>query len=100
MKKFNELTPEQQAKAEEKALNQLLEDICNQRIRFNDELNEDDLQARIDEAGRKAEAMHTPWFWSEYIMETCAEDLKGMARCTAEDALYAEPGERVIKGVL
>jgi hypothetical protein len=43
--------------------------------------------------------MHTPWFASEYILETCREDLTGMAQCDAEDASYTEPGERIIHGI-
>jgi len=69
-------------------------------VRFNDALNHDDLQARIDAAGEKANAMQTPWFWGEYIMDTCREDLEGMARCTAEDALYSAPPEHVISGIV
>ena len=65
-------------------------------IRFNDAANGDDLQARIDAAGGKANAMQTPWFWSSYIMDTCQDDLEGMAAAYAEDALYPDQRERVI----
>jgi hypothetical protein len=99
MKTFEQLTPEQQAKAVEKCLANLLEAICEGAIRFNDEANQDDLQKRIDAAFAKAEKMRTPWFAHEYILDTCREDLEGMARCDAEDALYSEPGERVIRGI-
>ena len=98
MKTFTELNSKQQIKAIEKCVNELLRDIM-EGIRFNDAENSDDLQARIDKAGEKANAMQTPWFWSEYIMDTCREDIEGMARCTAEDALYSEPGENVISGI-
>jgi hypothetical protein len=90
MKTFNQLTTDQQKKAEEYALIKILTGICEGYLRFNDKLNGDGLQARIDKAGEKATAMQTPWFWHEYIMDTCADDLKGMARVDAEDALYPE----------
>ena len=100
MKTYAQLTEEQQAVARAKALGELLTDICEQRIQFNDKLKHDGLQKRIDEAGAKAEKMQTPWFWHEYILDTCREDLESMALRTAEDALYPEPGEHIIRGVL
>ncbi|NLF98709.1 MAG: hypothetical protein GX565_01010 [Lentisphaerae bacterium] len=100
MKTYKQLNAQQKARAREKALNILLTDICEQRIQFNNKLIHDDLQKRIDEAGAKAEKMQTPWFWHEYILDTCREDLESMALRTAEDALYPEPGEHIIRGVL
>lgn len=99
MKTFDQLNENQQKLAIEKALTSDLEAILNGYLRFNDELNGDNLQARIDAAIEKAEKMKTPWFAHEYIMETCKDELEGMARCTAEDALYPEAGEFVIEGV-
>ena len=98
MKTFEQLTPEQQKKAVEKATDNLLTGIVEGYIRFNDEENKDSLQARIDEAWEKAEKMQTPWFAHEYIMESCGEEIRGMAQCDAEDALYAE-NETVIYGI-
>lgn len=68
-------------------------------IRFNDELNGDDLQARIDAAAEKAEELQTPWFAGEIMLEDEAvkTSLEGMARCDAEDAFYAEPSETVFR---
>ena len=98
MKNWSDLTDTQKAWAENHELNRLLEDVVSGAVRFNDEANEDDLQARIDAAGEKANSMQTPWYWSEYIMEDekVRESLEGMARRVAEDALYAEPHEYVI----
>ena len=90
MKTYNELTEAQQAAAVSYVLGRLLEAILNGGIRFNDELNQDDLQARIDVANAKADAMQTLWFAHEYILDTCRDDLTSMAQCTAEEALYAE----------
>ena len=56
-----------------------------------------DLQTRIDEASREADAMSTPWFTGEYIMDTCKDEIAAMATCDAEDALYPDPGERIIR---
>ena len=99
MKTYEELNATEQDAALLKCTNSLLEAICNGEIRFNDSLNEDDLQARIDAAFNKAEVMDTPWFASEYIMETCKADIEGMAICEAQDALYSVSGEIIIHGV-
>ena len=114
MKTFNDLTEKQQKKAVDKALAELLEGILNGSIRFNDELNEDGLQAAIDAAREQA----GPWFnHRQLLMEArykpmkghvtefdglwpVRETLEGMARCDAEDAGYAEPGEQVVHGIV
>lgn len=98
-KTFSQLTPDQQKKAIDKCLTQLLTDILENGMRFNDQLNHDDLQARIDAAIAQAERLHTPWFAAECILETCREDLEAMARPEAEDAIYPESHERCIQGV-
>ena len=100
MKTFRDLTADQRTKAIQKCTTELLEAICEGAIRFNDELDRDDLQKRIDKAWDKMNRLHTPWFIGEAIMETCGEDLEGMARSDAEDALYSEPAERVIRGII
>jgi lysozyme family protein len=96
MKTYNDLTTQQQQSAVNYELGRLVEAIMEGAIRFNDKLNGDDLQARIDKACQKADAMQTPWFAHEYILATCRDDLTGMAECSAEDAMYSEPGELVI----
>ena len=95
MKTFDELTGTQQSEAVSNATNELLKAILEGVIRFNDELNHDDLQARIDAAIQKAEEMRTPWFAGEYILDTCRDDIEGMATCDAQDALYRGVGEIV-----
>ena len=99
MKTFSELTKEQQEKAVIKETNCLLQSILEGAIVFDDKENKDDLQARIDAACHKAEDMHTPWFASEYVMDTCGEEIKSMAIASAEEALYSEKSEYVIGGV-
>ena len=95
MRTYQELNQAEQERAREVALNELLEGVMD-GLRFNDEANGDDLQARIEAAGEKANAMQTPWFWGEYIMDTCREDFEGMAAADAEDALYPDKTERII----
>jgi hypothetical protein len=112
VKAYRELTPDQQIEAVNYCLNNLLQSLLN-GIRFNDELNGDNMQAAIDSACQEAEDMRTPWFSHEYIMDArynpgeghiteddglwpVAETLRGIASCTAEDALYSEPDEYVI----
>ena len=94
-KKFDDLTPEQQKEAVDNELNDLLKEITSGAIRFNDEMNGDDLQARIDKAGEDANKQQVTWFWHEFIMETCREDLESIARGTAQTGVFAEDGELV-----
>lgn len=99
VKTFDQLSPEQQDKARDEALDDLLEAIVEGAIRFNDELNGDTLQASIDAAMEQAEELRTPWFAGEIIMDAVGDVLRGMAECDAEDALYPEGHERIIEGV-
>ena len=96
MKTYKELTKSEQEKAVMSCTDSLLRSIIEGAIRFG----QDDLQSRIDLAQEKAEAMQTPWFAGEYIMEHCGNDIEDMARCTAEDALFSEPDENVISGIV
>lgn len=100
MKTWEQLTESQQEKALDKAVENLLTDILEGAIRFSDEKNHDNLQAKINAACEKAEQMRTPWFASEYIMDTCLDEIRGLAQCDAEDALYLEPSETAVSGIL
>jgi hypothetical protein len=101
MKRFDELTPEQQEKAVNIQMEGWLRDICDGAIRFNDEKNGDDLQERIDTAFAEAERMQTPWFSHEYIMETCEQEIKELAQTSAENALYLKPDDPMtVRGVI
>lgn len=97
MRKFSDLTEQEQATAENKAAEELLRAILDGAVRFNDKLNGDSLQARIDKAVARADKMQTPWFAHKYIMDTCAEEIRGMARCDAEGTLYLDPGENAVR---
>lgn len=101
MKTYDQLTEQQQFTARVRCLADLLEAITQGGLRFVDAADDSDgLQTRIDAAGDKANEMHTPWFWSEFIMDTCRAGLENMALADAEASLYAEPGERVIHGIV
>ena len=97
MKKFDELTENQKNQVINNELGFLLEAIVTGVIRFNDEYNQNDLQARIDKAITKANEMETPWFAHEYIMDTCEKELKEIAIALLQNCLFAEKNEpRVI----
>lgn len=100
MKTYDQLNKVQQKAAFDKALNELLTAI-NEGLRFNDKLNKDDLQARIDKAFAKAERLHTPWFSREIMLEDkyIRSTLEGMAQVFAEDALYPENHEIIIDNI-
>jgi len=101
MKSFEQLTEIQKKAALEKAIQYVLQGIAEGVMRFNDKLNGDDLQARIDRAFEKAERLSTPWFIGEILMEDkyIREHVEGMAQCDAEDAIYLERGEHAVSGV-
>jgi len=93
---FADLTPDEQTRARDIAFTQLLTAVCEGAIQFDDEQNNDDLQARIDRAAQRADDMRTPWFMHEYIMDTCADDLRAMATQNAHRSLYPTTSEHVI----
>ena len=99
MKIYSELSEEQKVRAVGRAYATLMGAILEGAVCFDDERNQDDLQARIDAALAKANDMQTPWFAHEYIMDTCKEEIMGMAQADAENALYAEPTEHVVSGI-
>lgn len=96
---FEELTETEQTEAERLALDRELLAVVEGALRFNDEANEDDVQARIDAAAAEMERMRTPRLLAERLMEdeTVADTLRGLARCAAEDAAYPDPGVVVFK---
>ena len=97
MRNYNELTVDEQIKAQDIALNNLLKAIVEDNLRFNDKLNGDNLQVRVDKAIMNAEAMRTPWFVYGYIRDTCEDDLRAMSICDAEDAIYLDEDEYAIR---
>lgn len=96
MKRYTDLDEYQQNRAIEKCVMNILERITEGQTYFEEDRS---LQKRIDEAWSKAEINHTPWFFHEYIMETCEEDLYAMALFEALDAYYPENGEYCISGI-
>lgn len=94
MKTFDQLNETQQALAIEKCLVDILTDIVEGRIRFDDPL-----QDRIDAAMDEAERMQTPWFAADYVIKAIDAELSGMALADATHALYPERGERIVEGV-
>jgi len=99
MKTYEQLTAQEQEWAVNKTTSDLLGLIVEGAIRFDDEKNEDDLQARIDAGIQQADDLQTPWFAGECIMEFAGDDIRSMAQVDAEDALYSENGEMIIAGV-
>lgn len=106
MRNYTELNELEQKAAIEQALTNLIEAVTEGALRFNDSLNQDDLQARIDRAFAKAERLRTPWFLGEILLDDAVirDALTGMATCDAEDAIYLESFEptpiRLKKGAI
>lgn len=99
MRTYERLSHEEQAEARGHALSDLMRGILEGAIRFSDDLNGDDLQARIDAARQQAEDMQTPWFAHEYILddEVVRDALEGMALSDAQEALYPAPETLIIR---
>ena len=89
MRTYQELTEDEKTRAREKALEEILTAITEGLYPVG-------MEVRIEAAGRAAEKMQTPWFWTSYIMDTCRNDLETMSLRDAEEALYPESGERII----
>jgi hypothetical protein len=96
MRRFGDLGAEEKKAAVDECLVALLGAVVEGTVRFNDELNQTDLQAKIDAAIDEAGKMQTPWFAGEYVMEAVGDELRSMARPQAEDAYYPDAGERCI----
>lgn len=96
MKTFKQLSANQKKCAIDREFDEILEAICKGYLRFDDENRA--LQRRIDRAAAAAEKNQTPWFTVEYLVEdkVIRDAIRGMAKAEAEDALYSEPGQRVV----
>ena len=93
LRPFDALTRDERARAVAIARAHLLDAICAGGVRFDDEANGDDLQARIDAAAEEMDRLRTPWFLAERLMEDehVADELTRLALADAEDALYRTP---------
>ena len=91
MKRYQELNQEQRAAALDKCMSETLQAAVEVGVDFFP----DELQAAADEAGRKAEAMQTPWFVHEYLLDVpeIKEFFEAESQDMAERAFYPEPGE-------
>jgi|SRR3990167_1152140 len=94
MKTWTELTEEQQQKALDIRLKDLLCEVVEGSLRFRDD--EDTLQGDIDKAIDKANKMQTPWFASEYIMDSVGNQLRDCVKSECEDAYFIEARDPVI----
>lgn len=97
MKKYNELSSEQQKKAVRYSMDQFFEALCKGHLRL-----EDEPQSRVEAAIKKAEDLHTPWFASEYIASDAVvmEYLEVLAESEAEELLYLEDEENAVRLIL
>lgn len=85
---FSDLNEKQKEYVFNRSKTELLEKIISGELRFNDMLNGDDLQKKIDVAIGKAEKMSTPWFAGEYIVDSVGQEIDSMVRSKIECDLY------------
>lgn len=108
MRTWNDLSEEERQLAVDKTLCDLVGNIVEGAIRFDDKLNGDNFQASLDEAIEEANQMRTPWFAGEHILDAVfklkddqrspvRKILETMAWCDAEDAYYPAPHERIVR---
>ena len=94
MKTFDQLTPEQQGKAVDGFVNEIIEIMVDVRDAFPD------CEAKVKAALEKAERMQTPWFAGRYVYDACADRIKEEAFANAKEALYRTTSDpRIIGGV-
>ena len=91
MKKYSELTPQQQENARARCLSNLIN-----LLSLYPDAEGPIIKAACETAMQEMEAMQTPWFFGERFMELIGEDLTNIAGRDAEEAWYSEPGERVL----
>jgi len=85
---YAQLDEKEQEEAVYLTLNELLKNVIEGSVVFNDEANGDSLQLRIDAAVKEATQAETPWFASMEILDTCREELKVIATHMAKESLY------------
>lgn len=97
MKSYEQLTDEQKELAIRAAITDLLNCVVEGSLRFS---ADSDLGKKIESAGAKANAMQTPWFFAEYVMDDCGEELRSIATATAVENVYSEPNDPyVVDGI-
>lgn len=97
MKTWNDLDHDERKKAVDKATELVLEVVIEGSVRFNDELNGDNLQQNIDSAIEAANKNRTPWFAGEYVYDAVGDQLRNMGQSDAEEAYYPEKNEMIIR---
>ena len=98
MKTYKQLTKDQKTKAVSKCTVAIIKFITEQP-EHSISFAFPDLETRIKEAFEKADVNHTPWFFSEFIMETCGKEIYAIALYDAKQCLYSESNERVIANI-
>jgi hypothetical protein len=87
---YDDLTPEQQAKARALARTQLLETYSQGDIPA-----EPTIAAAVEEAWRRADSMRTPWFFTEYLVELAGDLIQAQAEDLAKATTYLPRGTPV-----
>ena len=96
MRLYGELSEAEQKRAFAVAQERLLRAIVAGAVRFDDAANEEDLQAHLDAAIGQAEALGTPWFAPEYVLDAARAEIGGMAQADAEGAFYPDLDDLVL----
>ncbi len=93
MKTYLKLSKKEKDLAQEAALLKLLNGIVEGCISFE---HNKPLHKKVLAAHSEAQRMQTPWFTGEYLMDTCATELRRIALIDAKRAYYREPGDLVL----
>lgn len=84
-----DLTEAQREAAVDHRLTEILRGTCEGYITWRES------QHLFVAAFAKAEAMQTPWFASEYVMEACGDLLRQVALSQSQNCFYVPPNTAV-----
>jgi hypothetical protein len=92
MKRFDELSPDQQVKAQAYMVNNMLDWVSSGET----EGLPADVQASIQAVNTHMERLGTPWFFAAALFEREAQFFNQTALALAQEGLYSEPSDSPI----
>jgi len=94
MRRWNELTKDEKEKAQKKALETILMEVCEGILVFGAKVQE-----HLDKAIEEMERMQTPWFLAERLMEDefLTSKFHKWASRLANLAFYPDPNENILR---
>lgn len=95
MKRWDQLSESQRARAVEHQVEQIILVVVETNCACFPSL-----EKACKAAAEEAERLQTPWFFGSILYERAKDDIDLLAREDAEAALYAEPDEYIVSGII